>query len=215
MSVLARCVELKKQTYEQRSVCVPFIFTVVYHQLPVLIHLAFRNSTGIEISKSPSSHGNTSTKQLARAVVIAELSFARCLFLCRRELYYFVLGWSWVQSYSHTIPLFPSFILPIGLWPQFYGNIQIKRTNTQCYCTVQKQILNRFEETVATPWHNNFWINYCSFSSNEPDCRLFFFNQSNYSTTLVTHHISCRASCQLSFCLDMFTNFSIKTVGNK
>ena len=82
----------KKQTYEQRSVCVPFIFTVVYHQLPVLIHLAFRNSTGIEISKSPSSHGNTSTKQLARAVVIAELSFARCLFLCRREFYYFVLG---------------------------------------------------------------------------------------------------------------------------
>ena len=43
----------------------------------------------------------------------------------------------------------------------------------------------------------------------------FFPNQSKHSTTLVKHHVhvSCHAFCQLSFCSDMFTKFTIKTVG--
>ena len=41
-----------------------------------------------------------------------------------------------------------------------------------------------------------------------------FFSQSKHSTTLVTHpHISHLRSYQLSFCSDMFTKFTIKTVG--
>ena len=45
-----------------------------------------------------------------------------------------------------------------------HSNVKITSTNTQRYCTVQNRIFNRFGETVATARHDNFWINYCSFS---------------------------------------------------
>ena len=37
-----------------------------------------------------------------------------------------------------------------------HSNVQITSTNIQRYCTVQKQIFNRFGETVATEQHDNF-----------------------------------------------------------
>ena len=45
-----------------------------------------------------------------------------------------------------------------------HSNIQITSTNIQQYCTVQNPFFNRFGEKLATAWHDNFWINYCSFS---------------------------------------------------
>ena len=65
-----------------------------------------------------------------------------------------------------------------------------------------------------TTRHNNFWMIIVS-SVEGTWLTGCFYNQSKYSTTLVRHHISRRASCQLSFCSDMFTKSLLEQLDNK
>ena len=65
-------------------------------------------------------------------------------------------------------------------------------------------------EAMTTTWHDNLWINYCSFTWKEPDWLVVVFQPIEI---LIMHQVSRWASCQLSFCSDMFTKF-IKTVGS-
>ena len=89
-------------------------------------------------------------------------------------------------------------------------NVQITSTNIQRCCTVQNRIFNRFGE-LWQPNDNNIWMIFRSVEGTW--LTGYFFNESKYSTIPITLHVSRRSSCQLSFCSDMFTKFTIETVG--
>ena len=92
--------------------------------------------------------------------------------------------------------------------------VQTTSTNIQRHRTVQNRIFNRLQlhttwqllnklllvQLKELDWQGFFPFIFFSF---------FFFNKSKYFTTLVTHCVSRCASCQVSFCSDLFTNFII------
>ena len=85
--------------------------------------------------------------------------------------------------------------------------------SSQNKCHSFVRILNGCKKLLATQIHISL-----------PSCNILHFvskslrnvqvTHSNVnSTTLVTHHVSRRASCQLTFCSSVFTKFTIETVG--
>ena len=75
-----------------------------------------------------------------------------------------------------------------------HSNVQIASTNIQRYCTVQNRIFNRFGETGNHPtWQ---LLNKLLFIQFKELIGRLFFNQSKYSTSLVT---TCHAAHLASF----------------
>ena len=97
------------------------------------------------------------------------------------KFYFLFVEWSNLNSH----------LFGVGGWGQFWefewllsnslSDVQITSTNIRWYCTVQNQIFNRFKETMAIAWHNNFWMNYRNLVDR------LFYNQSKCFTHIMLH----------------------------